>query len=79
MIVKLDYKNESCDINKVETVADTVVLDELTEWKRTGTADDLQSPYFHAFLAIKKSEWQDSNLRPLRPERSALPSWATLR
>ena len=31
MIVKLDYKNESCDINKVETVADTVVLDELTE------------------------------------------------
>ena len=26
-----------------------------------------------------KSEWQDLNLRPLRPERSALPSWATLR
>ena len=26
-----------------------------------------------------ESEWQDSNLRPLRPERSALPSWATLR
>ena len=26
-----------------------------------------------------ESEWQDLNLRPLRPERSALPSWATLR
>ena len=27
----------------------------------------------------KESAWQDSNLRPLRPERSALPSWATRR
>ena len=26
-----------------------------------------------------KSEIQDSNLRPLRPERSALPSWANFR
>ena len=25
------------------------------------------------------SRWQDSNLRPLRPERSALPNWATPR
>lgn len=25
------------------------------------------------------SGWQDSNLRPLRPERNALPSWATSR
>ena len=31
----------------------------------------------HSFLTW--SEWQDSNLRPLRPERSALPDWATLR
>ena len=30
-------------------------------------------------IPIKKSEWQDLNLRPLRPERSALPSWATRR
>ena len=28
---------------------------------------------------INKSAWQDSNLRPLRPERSALPNWATRR
>ena len=29
--------------------------------------------------APRWSRWQDSNLRPLRPERSALPSWATSR
>ena len=28
---------------------------------------------------ISLSEWEDSNLRPLPPEGSTLPSWATLR
>ena len=32
------------------------------------------------FTACRRwSRWQDLNLRPLRPERSALPSWATPR
>ena len=30
-------------------------------------------------MTAKKSAWQDLNLRLLRPERSALPSWATRR
>ena len=30
-------------------------------------------------LGLYKSRRQDSNLRPLRPERSALPNWATPR
>ena len=32
-----------------------------------------------AWLQGLESRWQDSNLRPLRPERSALPNWATPR
>ena len=48
----------------------------------------IQTKANRLFLSVKmknprknegESEWQDSNLRPLRPERSALPSWATLR
>ena len=31
------------------------------------------------FLPFFWSRWQDLNLRPLRPERSALPNWATPR
>ena len=31
------------------------------------------------FVALWWSRWQDLNLRPLRPERSALPNWATPR
>ena len=32
-----------------------------------------------AFRVLFWSRWQDSNLRLLRPERSALPNWATSR
>ena len=38
-----------------------------------------KEPFISKGSFLKKSEWRDSNTRPLRPERSALPSWATLR
>ena len=43
-----------------------------------------ESPWNKDFLCINEcwwlwSRWQDLNLRPLRPERSALPNWATPR
>ena len=35
--------------------------------------------YLSSGISFLWSRWQDLNLRPLRPERSALPSWATPR
>ena len=44
-----------------------------TGWIRSADAAD------PVFFTYKKSMRQDLNLRPLRPERSALPNWATPR
>ena len=38
-----------------------------------------KKPQTLEFTAFFSSKRQDLNLRPLRPERSALPNWATLR
>ena len=35
--------------------------------------------HIYFFFAYRQSRRQDLNLRPLRPERSALPNWATPR
>ena len=44
------------------------------------TGQFIKSPvFFMRSIAFSPSLRQDSNLRPLRPERSALPNWATQR
>ena len=55
--------------------------------QQTSVADDLQVMHsvsevwvsLNWSFKIKWSGWRDLNARPLRPERSALPNWATSR
>ena len=47
---------------------------------RSAVHKKCEAVFWTARISCKyESRWQDSNLRPLRPERNALPSWATPR
>ena len=48
-------------------------------WDRIRSLRPLCSKRGALFFSNKKSGWQDSNLRPPRPKRGALPSCATSR
>lgn len=69
--------NENYDRHKKEAVWNTIQLHDLSGNRTRVYA--VRGRRLDRLTNRPESRRQDSNLRPLRPERSALPNWATPR